>query len=133
MEMGYRTRFVAGRYGRYGYGHCWVTFCRNGKEYLAEPMLAFIRRDLPSLQILKYHPIYSVEWDGSRVSFYSHQEDRSRLTLRRTLARVAPWLWFWTIFWVKNVPRLAISGPRYLWRRIRRKRGKLKVTPSVSK
>lgn len=122
MQVGYPARFVAGYYGRYEIGHCWTTFQREGKHYLAEPMMAIIQRKLPRLLILKYRPIYSVEWDGKHITFCSHRESSGRLGPARTTKLVVEWLWFWTAFFLELVPRLLVFGPRHVWRRLRQKK-----------
>lgn len=118
MAMGYRARFVAGRYGRFREGHAWVTFEKDGQHFIAEPRLRFWKRPLPRLHALWFHPIYSAEWNGDSISFYSHQEDKQwRLPFRQLLILSLEWLWFWTYTWI----RLLYFSPRILTGFIRSK------------
>jgi hypothetical protein len=66
LSLGYSTRFVGGKHGRYGEGHAWVTFEKDGKNYLMEPQACSLGPRLPRLSTLAYKPDVSVEWDGER-------------------------------------------------------------------
>ena len=92
VDMGYQARFVAGRFGRYRVGHAWVTFTDHA---------------------LAYEPIYSVEWNGKDIAFYSHQK-MPAAGLGEVIPLVAPYLWFWTRFWARNGWR----WPRFAMRRL---------------
>lgn len=119
MQMGYRARFVAGHCGRYRRGHAWVTFQNGDKFYLAESTMGFIGWNLPRLWLLKYRPLYSVEWNGKEIVFYSHKEARTPL-LAETLRLVPEWLWFWMVFWTKFAVRLPRFIARFLLRPLRK-------------
>jgi len=51
LQMGYDSRFVAGRSGRYAEGHAWVTFEKDGKYYLLEPLGAAVGLKLPPVHL----------------------------------------------------------------------------------
>ncbi len=74
LQLGYDARFVCGQHGRYGIGHAWVEFLKDGKCFLVEPQYWAVGEKLPRLTTLAYHPRWSVTWDGDRISFYSHAE-----------------------------------------------------------
>lgn len=69
LALGYDARVVFGRQGRYGTGHAWVTFAKDGKYFLVEPQYCRLGDTFPRLSTLQYHPKLSVEWDGSKISF----------------------------------------------------------------
>jgi hypothetical protein len=119
LQMGYKARFVAGRYGRYRQGHAWTTFKFGGKDFIADGTHCYLGMRLPRLQIMKYHPIYSVEWDGERIQFYSHAKDQSQIGLGQLFACLPEWFFIWTAFWMKNFHKLPVAGFRYVRRRLR--------------
>jgi len=111
MEMGYDARIVFGRHGRYGTGHAWVEFCRDNTWFLLEPLARRIGKRLPRLSTLRYHPQFSVAWDGQKLSYFAHH-DRPFQPSVADLARYFPeYLWIWGGFWIRAVPRIH----RLLW------------------
>ncbi len=74
LEMGYKTRFVAGSIGDSRQGHAWVTFEQDGKHFLLEPQARFLGLRFPRLNALRYKPFISAEWDGKKAHFFSHKE-----------------------------------------------------------
>jgi Bacterial transglutaminase-like cysteine proteinase BTLCP len=112
LAMGYNARFVAGRKG--DQGHAWVTFERNGKHYLVEPQFWPLGDQFPSLHTARYHPRFSVGWDGERISFYAHKDLARNLRPRQVPFLLINWLMGWGYFWLRNSP----SVPRFLWRRV---------------
>jgi hypothetical protein len=68
MQMGYKARFVVGGLRAYRPTHAWVTFKLGDKNYIADGTRAALGKWLPRIQNLKYHPIYSVEWNGRTSS-----------------------------------------------------------------
>jgi len=74
MSLGYSARFVGGKHGRYGDGHAWVTFVKDGKTYLLEAQARSFGPRLPRLSTLAYKPDVSVDWDGGKAHFYFHKE-----------------------------------------------------------
>jgi Bacterial transglutaminase-like cysteine proteinase BTLCP len=117
LHLGYPARFVAGRYGRYRGGHAWATFERDGKHYIADPNFRWIKRSLPRLTALRFHPIYSVEWDGKKVRFYSHRDLPLSLTLTHMLPLALEWLTFWSYTWGK----LVLLFPLFLFNILRKR------------
>ncbi len=94
QQMGYPARFVAGEFGRYSAGHAWVTFEKDAKHYIADATRSSLGIRLPRLQVFKYRPIYSVEWNGSNIVFYSHRKQELQLRLARIL-RLIPEIFFY--------------------------------------
>jgi hypothetical protein len=118
MQMGYKSRFVAGLFGRYRAGHAWVTFEYQGKAYIADGTRAPLGMNLPRLQTLKYHPIYSVEWDGKNILFYSHAKTTPQIGFIQLVFNWPEWFLFWLTFWAKNIHRLPWIAFRYVKRRL---------------
>lgn len=116
MAMGYDARVVFGRHGRYGTGHAWVSYVKDGKCFLVEPQFRRVGDSFPRLSTLQYHPKLSVAWDGARISFFSHQEGKtpSMLVL---LSLLPEWIVGWGHYSLWLIPRL----PRALWFAARRK------------
>lgn len=50
MHLGYSTRFVCGHSGRYGAGHAWVTFEREGRTFVVESLAARLGPTFPRLR-----------------------------------------------------------------------------------
>ena len=116
LDMGYDARFVVGSSGRYGEGHAWVTFNRDGKSFLVEPLACMIGTRLPRLSAVRYQPHFSVAWDGHDVSYYEHTNRQFRASLPQIASLAAEWLFFWTRFWmvlpVRIAKRLLRKGSR---------------------
>ena len=106
LALGYDARFIGGRCGRYGIGHAWVEFFKDGKWFLVEPGLSWVGDKMPRLSTLRYHPKLSVAWDGSKVSFYSHEDRKYNPRLVRVIPLVTEWFCFWGWFWLKNLLRV---------------------------
>jgi len=115
LALGYDARFVVGRQGRYGSGHAWVQFFENGKCFLVEPQLGIVGEKIPRLTTVRYHPKTSVAWDGTKISFYSHEERKFEPSLSQMVRLVNEWLGFWVRFWLKVLPRM----PLVFYRRLR--------------
>lgn len=101
LQMNYDARFVGGIAGRYREGHAWVTFKRDGKDYLLEPLARGYGMKLPRLSIFRYKPRYSVSWDGEKISYYEHKDRKFSGPPEQIAALCGEWLFFWTSFWVK--------------------------------
>ena len=115
LAMGYDARVVFGRHGRYGTGHAWVTFESQGKVFLVEPQYRYLGHTFPRLSTLQYHPKLSVKWDGNKISFYSHEDRKSGLTVGRLVLLVPEWVVAWGYYSLWVVLRL----PYVLWRALR--------------
>lgn len=114
LQLGFDARFVLGRSGRYGTGHAWVQFSKDGREFLVEPMAAGFGSKLPRLSTLRYCPRLSVTWDGNRITYYSHERRDRVPALSELVAAIPEWLRFWGWCWVRVLGLL----PLILYRRI---------------
>ena len=74
MMMGYPARFVVGRAVTYGVGHGWVIIEKDGKYFLVEPLVWWYGETFPQLSMLRYKPEISVEWDGKKIHYFSHEK-----------------------------------------------------------
>lgn len=100
LQMNYPARFVLGSAGRYGDGHAWVTFEKDGKSFLLEPLSWQFGLTLPRLSIFRYKPKFSVGWDGKSVSYYEHEDRKFSGSLYQIFLLCVEWLFFWTSFWL---------------------------------
>jgi hypothetical protein len=107
LEMNYPARFVTGTSGRYGAGHAWVTFEKNGKAFLLEPLAWPLGLRLPRLSIVRYKPKFSVAVNGDKVSYYEHEEAKFRGSFVQISSMIFEWLLFWSRFWITFPLKLA--------------------------
>ena len=114
LALGFNARFVVGRESHYGYGHAWVQFSKDGKDFLVEPTGAWVGISMPRVSTLRYRPYFSVAWDGTKISFYSHEARQGSPPLREIVALVPDWLIFWIWVWVRKL----IFLPFKLYRRL---------------
>jgi hypothetical protein len=115
LQMNFPARFVVGASGRYGEGHAWVTFEKDGKTFLLEPLAWPAGLILPRLSIIRYKPRFSVGWDGDKVSYYQHHEKKFRGSLRQIISTILEWLLFWLRFGMAlpfKIARRFILGTR---------------------
>jgi hypothetical protein len=117
LALGYDTRFVVGRSGRYGDGHAWLTLELNGRCCLLEPQLASLGPQFPRLSAVRYYPEVSVGWDGNRAIHFKHRQRAFSPSLRQAIGLVAEWLVFWLRFWARFLFQL----PSWLGRRLVRR------------
>lgn len=116
MAMGYEARVVFGRHGRYGEGHAWVEFLRDGTWFLLEPLAWPFGERLPRLNTLRYHPRFSISWNEEKISYFAHEE-RSYQPSVRDLAILAPeYVALWGKLWLLAIPKI----PLMLWRLLKR-------------
>ena len=120
LAMGYPARFVGGKEGKLGAGHAWVTFEKNGKFFLLEPQRWPLGLKLPRLSALRYHPKFSVAWDGHKIQYFEHDDRENEPRLRRLPGLVAEWLWIWGRFWAWFAYRFPIIATRRVIARFRR-------------
>jgi hypothetical protein len=106
LNLGYEARLVVGKSGRYGQGHAWVQFSKEGKWFLIEPAIARIGCTMPRLNTLRYEPTFSVAWDGNSVSFYQHEQPKSDPPFLQMATLIRAWLIFWTWVWTIVLIRL---------------------------
>lgn len=112
LGMGYSARFSGGRAGRFGEGHAWVTFEKDGKHYLVEPQAWPLGLRLPRLSTLRYHPTTSVAWDGEKVSYYAHEQRNTNPPLGKVPGLVGEWLSIWIRFWTRVICRIPLALAR---------------------
>ena len=106
LGMGYKSRYVVGRVGKYREGHAWVTMERDGKHFLVEPLLSFVGDKLPRLSLVRYEPEGSVDWDGNKLHYFIHEKPEFRLSIPMIPILVSEWLLFWALFSVRLIFRL---------------------------
>ena len=111
MEMGYDARVVFGQHGRYGVGHAWVEFFVDDACFLVEPQWRRMGEVLPRLSTLRYHPRFSVAWDGEKLSDYQHAKNQSSLGFFTTVRLIPEWANLWGRYWVSSAPKI----PRAVW------------------
>jgi hypothetical protein len=116
LLLGYDARFVMGECSRYGIGHAWVTFEREGEYFLVEPQLRFLGDRMPTLSTLRYNPKFSVSWDGERAHWFKHEYLAFTVDQRFPLL-VLEWFRIWGACWLRLIYRL----PIFLYKRVRRK------------
>lgn len=113
LEMGWDARIVFGRSGRYGIGHAWVMFFRDGRCFLFEPQAAPLGLTLPRLSTLRYEPRYSVAWNGTDLKYYAHKKG-AEAPLNLAIRLLPEWCRIWGWFWLKIAARI----PSVMARRI---------------
>jgi hypothetical protein len=116
LDMDYDSRVVFGQYGRYGIGHAWVQFFDGDRTFLVEPQLSVVGERMPRLQTLRYHPGFSVAWNGETLAYYQHSARKSDFSFWRLAGLFPEYFAIWTPFWIRNAPRM----PRSLRRTIAR-------------
>jgi hypothetical protein len=119
FSMGYRAHFTGGKSGKYGEGHAWVTFEKDGRWYLLEPQLRGLGLRMPRLSTLRYHPKVSVAWDGKKVLYFDHQDRNTEPRLRALPALVLEWLVIWSRYWLRLSYRLPVALIRWAWAALR--------------
>jgi hypothetical protein len=112
LDLGYGTRFIGGRCGRYGEGHAWVEYFQDGRCYLLEPLYCKVGIRLPQLSTYRYEPKFSVSWDGKQLRYFAHKKPETRIGWPLLAPLILEYLLFWTWFWLKNFYRI----PRVLWK-----------------
>ena len=115
LDMGYSARFVGGSAGKFGAGHAWVTFEKDGKTFLLEPQRCRMGSKLPRISTLRYHPETSVAWDGSKISYYNHEKRYTDPPLRSLPSLVGEWMYLWGRFWLWALPRIPLAMARIVF------------------
>lgn len=123
LGMGYTARFVGGRSGKFGEGHAWVTFEKDGRWFLLEPQLRRLGLRMPRISTLRYHPKVSVAWDGKKILYYQHEDRKTEPPLRSVPGLIAEWILIWTPFWIRFSYRFPLAMVRRIWAKFRRLRG----------
>ena len=122
IHMNYPARFVLGTAGRYGEGHAWITFERNGKAFLLEPLSWSVGLRLPRLSVIRYKPKFSIAWDGENISFYAHADRKFDASPAQVTVLVLEWLTIWSSVWIRILPRIIYKLPLRLVRISRAKK-----------
>lgn len=115
LSMGYDARFVGGSCGRYGEGHAWVEYFRDGKCFLIEPQLRTVGDRIPRLSTLRYKPKLSVALHEGALKYFVHRDRSFSPSWRLLMPLVWEWLGFWAWFWLRLIPRLPLFA-RNLWK-----------------
>jgi len=95
MHLGYPARFVCGYAGRYGAGHAWVTFERDGRTFIVESLAAWPGTTFPRLSTLRYQPMVSISWDGRTLKYFEHRPARSAVSFIDVAPYIPEWVWYW--------------------------------------
>ncbi len=95
LHLGYAARFVCGHSGRYGEGHAWVTFERDGRTFIVESLAARLGSTLPRLNTLRYEPRVSASWDGCALKYYEHSRNDNQLSIVEVISYVPEFIGFW--------------------------------------
>jgi hypothetical protein len=111
MNLGFDSRVVFGRLGRYGSGHAWVQYSQDGKCFIIEPTRAALGDSFPRLTTIRYQPKYSVAWDGEKLTYFSHQKTAAKPSFLFELGLLPEYIGFWSWFWLRNILRV----PRVVW------------------
>lgn len=117
LNMGYDARFIGGSAGRYGAGHAWVEYFRDGKCFLLEPQCCSVGYTMPRLGTLRYEPRFSVAWDGETLRYFAHKKPDTAPKLSALLPFVPEYLIFWTWIWLMVLFR----APKIMWNVVRMK------------
>jgi predicted transglutaminase-like cysteine proteinase len=91
VGMGHQARYVVGRAGKYGGGHAWITFKRDGNWFLLEPLEASQPR-LARLSTLRYEPEGSIEWRNGKPQYFVHETPKTWVALWRLPILAAGWV-----------------------------------------
>lgn len=119
LEMGYKSRYVVGRAGKYGEGHAWVTMERDGKHFLVEPLMSFIGR-FPRLSVVRYEPNGSVEWDGKSMHYFKHEKREFKPPVLKMLTLACEWLFLQSHFVLYLFYAIILFPFRVIRKKIRR-------------
>ena len=112
LEMGYSARFVTGFLGIRGSRHAWVTFEKDGAQYLVEPLRASVGLHMPRLVTLSHRPWVSVGAEGRDIRYFEHRDISGGLGVRGVLPFVPEWVGYEVRFW----PRFVLRWARWVLR-----------------
>jgi len=101
--MNYSAKLVIGTAGRYGAGHAWVTFEKDSQTFLLEPQMWPLGLTMPRISTLRYHPKFSMSWNGKTVSYYSHEDRKASVSLQVAAPLVGEWIFLWASFWLRLI------------------------------
>jgi Bacterial transglutaminase-like cysteine proteinase BTLCP len=103
LAIGYSARVMFGHHGRYGIRHAWVTFEQDGRAFLVEPQYRCVGSSFPRLSTLSYHPMFSVAWDGNKLTFYSHDQNRRPQPAISAIWKLLPLIPEWIFIWGRYI------------------------------
>lgn len=103
LQMNYSAKLVIGTAGRYGAGHAWVTFEKDSQTFLLEPQMWPLGLTMPRISTLRYHPKFSMSWNGKTVSYYSHEDRKASVSLQVAAPLVGEWIFLWASFWLRLI------------------------------
>lgn len=110
MRLGYSARFVCGHGGRYGTGHAWVSFERDGRTFIVESLAAGFGPTFPRLSTLRYTPRLSVSWDGQVLRYFEHAQEVGQVSFVDVARHIPEWVSFWLrsrrVIWTRRLQRL---------------------------
>lgn len=110
LRLGYSARFVCGHGGRYGAGHAWVTFERDGHTFIVESLAARLGPTFPRLTTLRYRPRISVSWDGNTLKYFEHAQTATQISFFDVAKHIPEWVAFWLrtrpVAWMGRLERL---------------------------
>jgi hypothetical protein len=106
MNLGFDTRVVFGRLGSGANGHAWVEFFQDGKCFLVEPLWRRVGTHLPRLSTLRYHPRFSVAWDGEKLTYFQHHDRSPSPGLAETAKLLPEYIFIWGQFLVSSPLRI---------------------------
>jgi hypothetical protein len=122
LGMGYPARFVGGISGKYGEGHAWVTFEKDGRHFLLEPQLWIVGLRMPRISTLRYHPKASVGWDGKKILYFDHEDRDTEPSFQIVPSLVAEWLFIWSRFWFRFGYTFPLTLGRSIGSKLRRRK-----------
>ena len=71
---------------------------------------------MPRISTLRYHPRFSVGWDGEKLSYYQHDELPARLSFPRIHRLLPEYIFIWGRFWLTS----PIRAPWFIWHTLKR-------------
>jgi hypothetical protein len=117
LGMGFPARFVIGPALRYGQTHAWVTFEKDGKNFILEALNWVLGESMPRLSAIRYHPRTSVEWNGEKIIYFVHQKRTFNPTLGQAASLLGEWLWFYLKFCTRFIWLFLVRLPTLLFRK----------------
>jgi hypothetical protein len=111
---------VGGKAGKFGAGHAWVVFKKDGTWFLLEPQLWLLGLRMPRISTLRYHPKVSMAWEHNKILYFEHEDRNTDPPIRRLPALLAEWFQIWGKFWIRLGYRFPVLLTRRLWSKFRR-------------
>jgi len=118
MIMGYKARIAFGRSGRYGEGHSWVMFERDGKHYLLEPLACWFGKKLARLSTVRYRPECSIEFDGNKIRYFAHEAMPFNPSFKHAVSLAGEWVYCNMRFWFLVLRGLLVFPIKWMYKKI---------------